>query len=47
MNATTTLDGVNLLPLFDRQLVARGKAFPSVPQFNRPGVPERKKQTDR
>ena len=31
------LDGVNLLPLFDRQMDARGKAIPFVAQISRPG----------
>jgi arylsulfatase A-like enzyme len=31
------LDGVNLLPLFDRQMNERGKAIPFVAQINRPG----------
>jgi arylsulfatase A-like enzyme len=32
------LDGINLLPLFDRQLDARGKAIPFVAQISRPGA---------
>lgn len=31
------LDGINLLPLFDRQMDARGKAIPFVAQISRPG----------
>jgi arylsulfatase A-like enzyme len=32
------LDGINLLPLFDRQMDARGKAIPFVAQISRPGA---------
>lgn len=32
------LDGINLLPLFDRQMTERGKAIPFVAQLNRPGA---------
>jgi arylsulfatase A-like enzyme len=31
------LDGINLLPLFDRQMDARGKAIPFVARINQPG----------
>jgi arylsulfatase A-like enzyme len=32
------LDGVNLLPLFDRQMDARGKAIPFIARINQPGA---------
>jgi len=31
------LDGINLLPLFERQMDARGKAIPFVARINQPG----------
>jgi arylsulfatase A-like enzyme len=36
-NQIQPLDGINLLPLFDRQITTRGKAIPFVAQISRPG----------